>query len=193
MESCVKQTVLIQKLCFALFNLFLLPKRNLLKDGWQRLAMSVYRKLRILNWRPKERECFISSRVILVVGLKKDARNCHSRGTDGRMAKRGVRQQKEYEILTAEISKAAFGVTPSEYKKLKGLKRENLRDHMDDFELIFTMLGERVTTEISQQEKTRHISQKIKQWPKGVEVLQVKPEQKRKKKLVGAWFPKKII
>ena len=67
--------------------------------------------------------------------------------------KRGVKQQKEYEILTAEISKASFGVTPSEYKKLKGLKRENLRDHMDDFELIFTMLGERVTTEISQQEK----------------------------------------
>ena len=67
--------------------------------------------------------------------------------------KRGVIQQKEYEILTAEISKATFGVTPSEYKKLKGLKRENLRDHMDDFELIFTMLGERVTTEISQQEK----------------------------------------
>ncbi len=67
--------------------------------------------------------------------------------------KRGVKQQKEYEILTAEISKAAFGIIPSEYKKLKGLKRENLRDHMDDFELIFTMLGERVTTEISQKEK----------------------------------------
>ena len=67
--------------------------------------------------------------------------------------KRGVKKQKEYEILTAEISKAAFGVTPSEYKKLKGLKRENLRDHMDDLELIFNMLGERVTTEISQQEK----------------------------------------
>lgn len=67
--------------------------------------------------------------------------------------KRGVKEQKEYEILTAEISKAAFGVTPSEYKKLKGLKRENLRDHMDDLELIFNMLGERVTTEISQQEK----------------------------------------
>ncbi|MEK7064670.1 MAG: Bro-N domain-containing protein, partial [Patescibacteria group bacterium] len=67
--------------------------------------------------------------------------------------KRGVKQQREYEILTAEISKASFGVTPGEYKKLKGLKRENLRDHMDDFELIFTMLGERVTTEISQQEK----------------------------------------
>ncbi len=67
--------------------------------------------------------------------------------------KRGVKQQKEYEILTAEISKAAFGVTPGEYKKLKGLKRENLRDHMTDLELIFTMLGERVTTEISQLEK----------------------------------------
>lgn len=67
--------------------------------------------------------------------------------------KRGVKQQKEYEILTAEISKATFGVTPSEYKKLKKLKRENLRDHMDDFELIFSMLGERVTTEISWQEK----------------------------------------
>ncbi|MBA3047289.1 Bro-N domain-containing protein [Patescibacteria group bacterium] len=67
--------------------------------------------------------------------------------------KRGVKEQKEYEILTAEISKAAFGVTPSEYKKLKGLKRQNLRDHMDDLELIFNMLGERVTTEISQREK----------------------------------------
>jgi len=67
--------------------------------------------------------------------------------------KRGVKEQKEYEILTAEISKATFGVTPSEYKKLKGLKRQNLRDHMDDLELIFSMLGERVTTEISQQER----------------------------------------
>jgi prophage antirepressor-like protein len=62
--------------------------------------------------------------------------------------KRGAQEQKDYEILTAEISKASFGVTPTEYKKLKGLKRENLRDHMDDFELILTMLGERTTTEI---------------------------------------------
>lgn len=67
--------------------------------------------------------------------------------------KRGVKEQKEYEILTAEISKATFGLTPSEYKKFKGLKRQNLRDHMNDLELIFNMLGERVTTEISQQEK----------------------------------------
>ena len=62
--------------------------------------------------------------------------------------KRGAQEQKDYEILTAEISQATFGVTPNEYKKFKGLARQNLRDHMDDFELIFTMLGERSTTEI---------------------------------------------
>jgi len=66
--------------------------------------------------------------------------------------KRGAKEKREYEILTAEISKATFGVTPSEYKKLKGLKRQNLRDHMDDFELIFAMLGERSTTEIHRTE-----------------------------------------
>jgi DNA-damage-inducible protein D len=61
--------------------------------------------------------------------------------------KRGVKTNKEYSILTAEISKATFGLTPSEYKELKGLKRENLRDHMNDLELIFNMLGEAATTE----------------------------------------------
>ncbi len=71
--------------------------------------------------------------------------------------KRGAQQQKDYEILTAEISKASFGVTPSQYKKLKGLKRENLRDHMDDFELIFTMLGERSTTEIHRNENSKGV------------------------------------
>lgn len=69
--------------------------------------------------------------------------------------KRGAAEERDYEILTAEISKATFGVTPSQYKKLKGLKRQNLRDHMDDFELIFTMLGERATTEIHRTEDTR--------------------------------------
>jgi len=68
---------------------------------------------------------------------------------------RGAKIQKDYEILTAEISKATFGVIPSEYKKLKGLKRENLRDHMDDFELILTMLGERTTTEIHRTENSK--------------------------------------
>ena len=58
---------------------------------------------------------------------------------------RGVQEGKEYAILTAEISKATFGKTPSQYKDFKGLKRENLRDHMTDLELIFNMLGETAT------------------------------------------------
>ena len=79
--------------------------------------------------------------------------------------KRGITEEKEYAILTAEISKATFGMTPTEYRDFKGLtgKNQNLRDHMDDLELIFTMLGERVTTEISQKEepKTFTASKKI--------------------------------
>jgi DNA-damage-inducible protein D len=67
----------------------------------------------------------------------------------GEWKNRGVADEKDFAILTAEISKASFGLTPSEYKKLKGLKRESLRDHMTDLELIFTMLGEAATTEIA--------------------------------------------
>lgn len=63
--------------------------------------------------------------------------------------RRKIKEEKEFAILTAEISKETFGMTPSEYKKFKGLKRENLRDHMNDLELIFSMLGERVSTEIT--------------------------------------------
>lgn len=68
--------------------------------------------------------------------------------------KRGITEERDFAILTAEISKATFGMTPSQYKEFKGLtkKNQNLRDHMDDLELIFTMLGERVTTEISEKE-----------------------------------------
>ncbi|WP_367914825.1 Bro-N domain-containing protein [Leadbetterella sp. DM7] len=60
----------------------------------------------------------------------------------------GVKEHVEYAILTSEISKATFGLTPSEYKKVKGLKSQNLRDHMTDLELIFSMLGEASTTAI---------------------------------------------
>lgn len=69
--------------------------------------------------------------------------------------KRGITEKHDFAILTAEISKATFGMTPSEYKEYKGLtkKNQNLRDHMNDLELIFTMLGERVTTEISEKEE----------------------------------------
>lgn len=68
---------------------------------------------------------------------------------------RGIREERDFAILTAEIARATFGVTPSEHREIKRLtkKGQNLRDHMTDLELIFTMLGERVTTEISQQEK----------------------------------------
>jgi len=68
---------------------------------------------------------------------------------------REVGKDREYAILTAEISKAAFGVTPSEYKKFKGLARENLRDHMDDLELIFSMLGEASTTRITRAKNVK--------------------------------------
>jgi DNA-damage-inducible protein D len=68
---------------------------------------------------------------------------------------RGISSERDFSILTAEIARATFGVTPSEHKELKGMtrKNDNLRDHMTDLELIFTMLGEKVTTEISQTEK----------------------------------------
>jgi len=68
---------------------------------------------------------------------------------------RGVQEGKEYAILTAEIARATFGVTPGAHKKLKGLGAlktgNNLRDHMTDLELIFTMLGEAGTTEIARK------------------------------------------
>ncbi|MBE0522603.1 MAG: Bro-N domain-containing protein [Candidatus Methanoperedenaceae archaeon] len=66
---------------------------------------------------------------------------------------RGVDKNIEYAILTNEISKATFGKTVREYKQFKELGLENLRDHMTDLELIFSMLGEKVTTEITQNEE----------------------------------------
>ena len=80
--------------------------------------------------------------------------------------KREVKEKREYEILTAEIAKAAFGITPGAHKKFKGLKRENLRDHMTDLEVIFSMLGEAATTEITRVDdvkgfhESRHAARK---------------------------------
>ena len=71
---------------------------------------------------------------------------------------RGLTHEKDYAILTAEISKATFGMTPSEYREYKNIPdktKANLRDNMTDLELIFTMLGEKVTTEISHKEKPK--------------------------------------
>ena len=66
--------------------------------------------------------------------------------------KRGVKKDTEFSILTSEIARATFGVTPGQHKKLKGLKRENLRDHMTSLEQVFGMLGEASTTEIARSE-----------------------------------------
>jgi len=93
---------------------------------------------------------------------------------------RGAREQKDYEILTAEISKATFGITPGEYKKVKGLKRENLRDHMDDFELIFTMLGERSTTEIHKTENSKGVAKLAQDAKRGGRIAGVAKEQLEK-------------
>jgi DNA-damage-inducible protein D len=72
---------------------------------------------------------------------------------------RNVGDKQEYAILTAEISKATFGITPTEYKNLKGLAHENLRDHITDLELIFTMLGEASTTEITRNKDAQGFEQ----------------------------------
>lgn len=78
--------------------------------------------------------------------------------------KRGVKENKEFSILTGEISKATFGMTPSEYRSFKELNKpsDNLRDHMTDLELIFTMLGEASTTEIARKKDTKGFSENKK-------------------------------
>ena len=73
--------------------------------------------------------------------------------------KRGVKEGQEYAILTAEISKATFGMTPNAYKKFKKLKRENLCDHMNDLELFFSMLGEASTTEITRNKNAKGLGE----------------------------------
>jgi len=100
--------------------------------------------------------------------------------------KRGLLEEKEYAILTAEISQATFGMTPSEYKKFKGLKRENLRDHMDDLELIFTMLGEASTTRIARNKDARGFIENVDAAKEGGTVAGVarkELEQKSKQKV----------
>ena len=77
--------------------------------------------------------------------------------------KRGVKEQREYAILTAEISRATFGMTPSEYKTFKSLAKpaDKLRDHMTDLELIFTMLGEASTTEIARNKDAQGYNENL--------------------------------
>jgi DNA-damage-inducible protein D len=73
--------------------------------------------------------------------------------------KRDIKTEKEYSILTAEIAKATFNLTPKEHKDVKGLQKENLRDHMSNLELVFSMLGESVSTEITKNENAQGYKQ----------------------------------
>lgn len=102
--------------------------------------------------------------------------------------KREVKQEKEFAILTAEIAKAAFGVTPNEHKQIKGLKRENLRDHMTDLELIFSMLGEAATTEITRTQDAQGFDENRTAARKGGRIAgdaREKLERETKKKIVS--------
>ena len=83
---------------------------------------------------------------------------------------RGVRQGKEYAILTDEITRAWSGMSTREYKRLKGLKKQNLRDNMTTTELVLNMLGETATTDISKVEKPQTFSENQETARKGGEV-----------------------
>lgn len=109
--------------------------------------------------------------------------------------RRGITEEKDYAILTAEISKATFGMTPSEYKEFKGLtkKNQNLRDHMDDLELIFTMLGERVTTEISEKEEPETFAESKKIAQRGGKVAGVARKETEKELGRSVATPKNFL
>jgi DNA-damage-inducible protein D len=83
---------------------------------------------------------------------------------------RGIQDPKQFGILTAEISKATFGMTPKEYKEHKRLKNENLRDHITDLELIFSMLGEASTTEIARNTNAQGFNNNKKVAHKGGQI-----------------------
>ena len=100
----------------------------------------------------------------------------------------GVKEHKDYAILTAEISKATFGVTPKIHKGIKGLKNQNLRDHMTDLELIFSMLGEASTSAIVKTRKPTGIKENKKVAKEGGNVAgnaRLELEQKTGKKVVS--------
>lgn len=103
--------------------------------------------------------------------------------------KRGVTNQEDFSILTAEISKASFGMTPSEYKRLKGVDKENLRDHMTDLELIFTMLGEASTTEMEKVKDPKSFPEHKKVSREGGKIAKnarLELEKKTNRKIISA-------
>jgi prophage antirepressor-like protein len=110
--------------------------------------------------------------------------------------KRGVEKHESFAILTSEITKATFGMTPSEYKKFKGLDRENLRDHMTDLELIFSMLGEASTSEIEKTQNPKNFEEHKKVSQKGGAIARkarLNLEQETKQKVITKQNYKKNI
>lgn len=93
---------------------------------------------------------------------------------------RGIKDQKDYAILTSEIHEATFGVKPSEHKDIKGLEKENLRDHMNDLELIFSMLGEASTTDIAKTDNAQGFEENLSASKRGGNVAKVAREQHEK-------------
>ncbi len=107
--------------------------------------------------------------------------------------KRGLVTEQEYSILTAEISKATFGLTPGEYKKFKGLRKENLRDHMNDLELIFTMLGEASTTRIARNNDSQGFKENRKSAKEGGTVAGVAREELEKRSSQSVVSPENYL
>ncbi|MDP1710099.1 MAG: Bro-N domain-containing protein [bacterium] len=101
---------------------------------------------------------------------------------------RGAREQKDYAILTNDIMKGAFDLTVDEYKNLKGLEKQNLRDHMDDIELILTMLGEATTTKFHRDRDSKGVPRLSKDAKDGGKIAgrtRKDIEKRSKKKVVS--------
>ena len=102
------------------------------------------------------------------------------------MEKRGLKEGQQFATLTDIISKAWAGKTTKEYKILKGLKKENLRDNMTNLELVLNMLAEASTTEISKEKKPK-ILMRIKTLQNRAALLPVIPEKQSKQERVRKW------
>ncbi|NHB67583.1 BRO-N domain-containing protein [Perlabentimonas gracilis] len=110
--------------------------------------------------------------------------------------KRGVTKGQEYAILTDDITKAWSGLTTKEYKNFKQLKRENLRDHMTNLELVLNMLAEATTTEISKEKKPRNFKENQKIAKQGGTIAgntRKEIEEKTGKKVVTSQNAKELI
>ena len=148
--------MLLPRRCFVLFKLFHPQKAEPFKRWLARVGFERVEEIENPELATKRTRAIYKAKGYSDAWIEKRMRGIEVRETlTDEWKKRGVKEGQEYAILTAEISRATFGMTPREYQKFKGLKRENLRDHMNDLELIFTMLGEASTTEIAKNKDTQ--------------------------------------